>query len=601
MTAISRCTPATATPSHLEPVAWARANRHVLAKALAEFSHERLIDPAGLDGHSYVLEAGCATYTFQAERLALDHWLVDPASIAYRCNGEPRPPDVQTFLLEFRHELGLRADVLPVYLEEIASTVAAQAFKLHHCQQDAGSLALADYQRVERGMTEGHPAFVANSGRVGFDAGEYPLYAPEGGAAFPVLWLAVAREHACYSHVDGLEHERLLAEELDAATLERFRARLADVGVVAGDYWFMPVHPWQWLNRLAAVFAADIATRRIVLLGESDDDYAPQQSIRTLFNRTHPERRYIKTALSILNMGFMRGLSPAYMQGTPAINQWLAAIVRNDAVLVACGFDILCEQAAIGYRQPGIDAALDKGSPYRKMLAALWRESAIKRLGAGERLMTMAALVHVDAEGRALLPALIEASGLSARDWLRRYLGAYLRPLVHCLYTHDLAFMPHGENLLLVLDGHIPVRVLMKDIAEEIVLINSDRPLPDDVARIRVRIPAEQKVLAILSDVFDGFFRFLSAVLYRHDPGLEAVFWQEVAACIAGYQAERPEQAAAFARDDLFAPGFARSCLNRLQLANNRQMIDLADPSQGLQFFGQLDNPIAGYRPEPQA
>jgi siderophore synthetase component len=589
--------PAQATLAHLEPDSWARANRQLLKKALAEFSHELLLDPIDDGNGRYRLYAGRSVYRFRARRLALDHWIVDADSIDYRYDGEARPPELQTFLLEFRPQLGISDDVLPVYLEEIASTLSAIAFKLRHRAQDAGRLALADYQIIERGMTEGHPAFVANSGRGGFDDDEYLAYAPESGASFFVPWIAVARAHATYTHVDGLDHERLLAEELGADTMARFRARLVSLGLDPGGYLFMPVHPWQWHNRLAVAFAADIALRRIVLLGESGDQYVPQQSIRTLFNLSRPDRRYVKTALSILNMGFMRGLSPAYMQGTPAINQWLAALVRRDEELVARGFDILCEEAAIGYRQPGIDAALDKHSPYRKMLAALWRESAVKRLRPGERLMTMAALLHVDANGRALLAALIEASGLDAREWLRRYLDAYLRPLLHCFFAHDLVFMPHGENLILRLDQHAPVGVLMKDIAEEVAILNNPRLLPDDVKRISVRIPPELKTLSIFTDVFDGFFRFLAAVLHQIQPGLDEVFWQEVARTIAAYQADHPQFAEAYARDDLFAPRFIRSCLNRLQLANNRQMVDLADPAGGLQFFGHLDNPVAPYRP----
>lgn len=46
-----------------------------------------------------------------------------------------------------------------------------------------------------------------------------------------------------------------------------------------------------------------------------------------------------------------------------------------------------------------------------------------------------------------------------------------------------------------------------------------------------------------------------------------------------------------FARHDLFAPDFALSCLNRLQLRNNQEMLDLADPSGGLQMAGRLVNP----------
>ena len=149
----------------------------------------------------------------------------------------------------------------------------------------------------------------------------------------------------------------------------------------------------------------------------------------------------------------------------------------------------------------------------------------------------------------------------------------------------------------MVLEQHAPVRVLMKDIAEEVVILNNPRQLPDEVKRISVRIPAELKTLSIFTDVFDGFFRFLAAILHQTQPGLDQVFWQQVAQAIAAYQTDHPEFAEAYARDDLFAPRFIRSCLNRLQLANNRQMVDLADPTGGLQFFGHLDNPVARYRP----
>ncbi len=94
------------------------------------------------------------------------------------------------------------------------------------------------------------------------------------------------------------------------------------------------------------------------------------------------------------------------------------------------------------------------------------------RLGDGERLVTMAALLHRDAGGRSLAAALIEASPAATRPtWLRSYLRAYLRPVVHCLLAHDLAFMPHGENLVLVLRDQVPVRAIMKDIGEEVAVM----------------------------------------------------------------------------------------------------------------------------------
>jgi siderophore synthetase component len=305
----------------------------------------------------------------------------------------------------------------------------------------------------------------------------------------------------------------------------------------------------------------------------------------------------VKTSLSILNMGFMRGLSPHYMAGTPAINEWVHGIVDGDPFLRCNGFSMLREVASIGFRHAHYEAAVPGDSAYRKMLSCLWRESPVARLNAGERLMTMTALLHVDRDGHALLPVLVERSGLAATEWLRRYLRAYLEPLVHCFHAHDLVFMPHGENVILVMQDHAPVRAIMKDIAEECAILDKDRPLPENIRRLAVDLPDDMKPLAIFMDVFDGFFRFLSQVLV--DSGLcdEDTFWRGVADCIAAYQRVHPQWRPRFERHDLFAADFPHSCLNRLQLANNRQMVNLADPASSLKTAGRLPNPIAGFRP----
>ena len=43
-------------------------------------------------------------------------------------------------------------------------------------------------------------------------------------------------------------------------------------------------------------------------------------------------------------------------------------------------------------------------------------------------------------------------------------------------------------------------------------------------------------------------------------------------------------------------PTFRHSCLNRLQLRNTLQMVDLADQAESLIFAGELANPIARVR-----
>jgi siderophore synthetase component len=444
-------------------------------------------------------------------------------------------------------------------------------------------------------MTEGHPCFVANNGRLGFGVHEYLSYAPETASPVRLVWLAAHTSRAAFTAGVGIEYESFVREELGEKTVERFHGVLRDRGLDPADYLFIPVHPWQWWNKLAVTFAAEVAREHLVCLGEGDDEYLAQQSIRTFFNTSHPEKHYVKTALSVLNMGFMRGLSAAYMEATPAINDWLAQLVESDPVLRSTGLSIIRERAAVGYRHLEYERATDRYSPYRKMLAALWRESPVPSLGEGETLATMASLVHVDHEGASFAAALIERSGLAPKDWLRAYLKAYFTPLLHSFYAYDLVFMPHGENVILVLKDGVVQRAVYKDIAEEIAVMDPDAVLPPAVERLRVEVPEDKKLLSIFTDVFDCFFRFLAANLAAEGVLTEDDFWRTVAEVTREYQESAPHLADRFAQYDMFAPEFALSCLNRLQLRNNRQMVDLADPSGALQLVGTLKNPVTGF------
>lgn len=593
--------------SHLSPEVWAEANRLLLRKAIAEYAHELIVEPellhpvrAGFALYQLFSDDGTACYRFEAQRLALRHWHIKPETIRKQVNGADQPLDALAFIIECRQRLGIRDDLLPIYLDEISSTLFGTAFK--RMKADAPTSAqlveATDFQTIEVAMTEGHPGFVANNGRLGFTAADYRAYAPEAGSPVRMIWLAVHKDHAAFSSISTLSYEQLLVEELGQDTVEGFVREVAALGVDPADYHFMPAHPWQWFNKLSIAFAGYVARRKIICLSYSQDHYIAQQSIRTFFNTSDRSKRYVKTSLSILNMGFMRGLSPYYMSGTPAINEFIKELVSGDAFLRENGFTILQEVASIGFRNHYYEAAIPVDTPYKKMFSALWRESPLPQLKPGERLMTMAALLHVDKNGQAVLPELIRRSGLAAVAWLQRYLTSYLTPLLHCFYKHDLTFMPHCENVILVLDQYVPVRAIMKDIAEECAILDVEAKarLPERVQRLAVDVPDHFKLLGIFIDVFDGVFRHINQVLVENGCCREDDFWRAVAGCVCDYQDAHPELAEKFAHHDMFVPEFLHSCLNRLQLGNNVQMVNLADPASSLKMAGNLVNPIAGFR-----
>ncbi len=589
------------TVDYLNPQVWKRANIALVKKAISEFAHELVLQPKLIEerkeSNLYFLTSDTpgVTYEFVAQKRALDHWEVDENTLVKKQNGSIDHIDALKFILEFRYTLGIPEHLLPVYLEEISSTLSSAAYKLQHQKLSSQELTNSSFQRIEHAMTEGHPCFVANNGRIGFNSEDYINYAPETNRTFKIYWVAGHKSKATYTAIKKHEYKTLMRKELGVHTIVKFHTKLQSLGLDIESYIFIPVHPWQWKNKISQVFAADIANHTLVFLGEGEDYYSAQQSIRTLYNTSQPEKMYTKTALSILNMGFMRGLSPYYMQTTPHITDWICALLTKDKYLMEIGFTMLGEVATVGFENTYYDV-LGKTNAHNKMLSALWRESPHKKVRDGQQLMTMAAFLHIDKEGYSLLVELIKGSPYDSNTWVRKYLNAYLSPLLHCFYKYELVFMPHGENIIIVMENQTPVKILMKDITEEIIVFSDELEMPEKVKRLYTKTSDEMKVLSLFTDVFDSFFRFISSILEKHLDGPEDWFWELVAECIHLYQDKHPNLQSKFERYDLFVSEFDRCCLNRLQLKNTQQMLNLSEPIENLILEGTLQNPIAKFK-----
>ncbi|MCD0476513.1 IucA/IucC family siderophore biosynthesis protein [Flavobacterium sp. EDS] len=588
--------------SHLQPEIWEKVNRIQLRKMLCEYSHELLLSPQlqntnGVWGFYYLnTQDGITEYQFRAQILALDHWHIDTDSIAKTVHGNPEPLDAVAFLLEFTEELGFTDLNLPTYLEEVISCLYGSAYMHTNSEFSAKDLTEASYADVEHAMTAGHPCFVANSARIGFDAVDYQNYSPEAATPLSLVWVAGHKNYTEFTSIPPLSYQQVMKQELDTDLKASFDSILIEKGLQPEDYIFFPIHPWQWHNKLIYLFAPDIAASKLVCLGDSKDLYMPQQSVRTFFNVSNVKRFYVKSALSILNMGFMRGLSPYFMRTNPPISEWVANLVENDPYLQKKGFTTLKEIAAVGYTNAYIEEAIKVDSPYKKMLSTLWRESPMDKIANGERLMTMAALLHIDTNGNSLLAELIKSSPLDAKEWLQSYLQSYLSPLLHCFYYHDMRFMPHGENLILVFRDNVPVRAIMKDIGEEVAIVNQEKELPETIKRIIINVPEDLKILSIFTQIFDSFFRYLNHVLVEHVNLPEEDFWSLVAECVTEYQSEYPELEDKFRKYDLFDSEIIKTCSNRLQMQNSTKMLDATNPFKNQQFAGTLKNPLSIYQ-----
>lgn len=578
--------------THLREEASRCAERHLVAKALRELIHERIVAPvpAGADNEWRADVAGMPLF-FSATVHPLEHYSIDPDSVR---TAESASPRLLPLFAAAASKFGVPASFAHTYLEELSSTLAGRARSENLARptvaelSDAqASLTPAEYfQFVESAMVEGHPGFIANSGRAGMSEADLNVCAPELGGSTPLVWVAVRRSATRAASISKVDAEQLIAE----------RVHLPG-HLDPAEYTAMPLHPWQWENKVTTVFADALVSGDIVYLGEGTDLMHPQQSLRTFFNLSRPELPYIKTAVAVRNMGFTRGLSPAYMADTPAINEWLGTLLDDDPDLRRHNVRLLKEIASVGFtgdvyhRSTRLGTA--GGGPHQKMLAALWRESPIPLLATGNTAVTLAAVLHTDAAGSSLAAEWITRSGLDARTWVDKLLDVYLRPAIRVLAEYDIVFMPHSENVILELDNFAPVGSFFKDLGEEVAVVNAARQVPSPISRIQAdngSFDDEARALSIHTDVIDGVLRHLGALLSDAGVLSDDAFWGRVRACVERYWADYPDSGRTL---PLLAEDFKHSCLNRLQLRNPETIVNLGDQSSSLLYAGRMANPLA--------
>ena len=76
-------------------------------------------------------------------------------------------------------------------------------------------------------------------------------------------------------------------------------------------------------------FAEEILNGKIVYLGQSQDRYLAQQSLRTMTNLQHPEKPYIKLSMSLTNTSSSRVLAKHTVMNGPIITDWLQRLLNR--------------------------------------------------------------------------------------------------------------------------------------------------------------------------------------------------------------------------------------------------------------------------------
>ena len=574
---------------------WRLAGQRLIEMAIAEFLYEEIIQVTDLKNNRYQLTLDDQTYTFKAQNYLLGHWQIEEGSVRELSVAEDLPAwNLHTFIRAFSNQTEVKPFTKAYLIKEMNNTWLAEAHLFDESRLSSEAALTASHHEIE-GMLRGHPWLIMSKGRMGFGYDDYLSAAPELSPTVKVLWLAVHRDLAEFRSTKEWQAGRLYQYELDAEELESFEQQLHERGYSCRDYFLIPVHAWQWHQWLVPTYANEIVDQRIIELGVGQDDYVPMQSIRTLCNISQPERHYVKLPVSIFNTAVYRGLPSKRNLAAPAVTAWLKQIQSQDPDLKQSGVAFLGEVATLTIHQPCFDQI--EGAPYqfKELFGCLWRESVDPVIGTGEQALSQAALLHRDINGQSILAVLIQASGLSPLQWLKRFAEVSVTPLLICLYKYGLAFSPHGENTMLIHANGVPQKMVLKDFIDDVNLVDEDFPelasLPIE-GQILLRHPAHELSHFIFTGLFMVHYRYICNVFLQDYPEhSEVEFWQSISLVIDTFHQAHPELAERIEKFAMFRAEFEKICLNRVRLFTTSYNDEAERPVPV--FLDPIANPVS--------
>ncbi|WLR52884.1 IucA/IucC family siderophore biosynthesis protein [Bacillus tianshenii] len=579
---------------------WEKVNQQLLTKMIREFMYEDMLQPTVIEeknnSNVYQLDLKSGvSYQFEAQPRLMDSFFVDEQSIQRFNQGEwKEAKNAIQFILDIQTTIGMTSETTGHLIKEYNQTLLAD-LHLDRQKKRADELVGMDYGELE-GEMDGHPWITYNKGRIGFNYDDYLSYAPEHKKEVKLQWLAVHQSIATFHSVSAVERKSFIKEEIGGNVYHHFQNELTNAGLETDEYFFMPIHEWQWENVIVQYFPEQLANKLIVPLGEGEDSYLPQQSIRTFVNRNDKNKHHVKLPISILNTLVYRGLPSERTVVAPLITEFIQGIKEQDDFLrEECRLILPGEVASMNVDHPYY--ANLTGAPYQylEMLGCIWRESIYSFLDEGEEAITLASLLYIDDEEKPFVHSLIEQSGLTIDEWITKLFNVVLPPLLHYFYQYGTVFSPHGQNTVLILKDNKPHRLAMKDFVDDVNISGEPLPelnaVPNELKNVLRSEEPEGLCQFIFTGLFVCHFRYLADILHRHSEYDEAQFWLKLRETIVAYQEQFPNLKDRFELFDLLRPTFTKLCLNR------NRMIDYGyedgDDRPHASEFGCVSNPIA--------
>jgi siderophore synthetase component len=421
-------------------------------------------------------------------------------------------------------------------LGELMQTIALCRWNTRHLPHHLSPRRQHSFAQLESAITEGHLYHPSFKARTGFTLQDHIQYGPEAGKTIQFQWLAIQSQHVNHAYPSAAID--FWTEELGEEQFTVLSKRLESLGKNWLSYSLVPIHPWQ-INAIQDRGLADaIACGDIIELGKAGDFYQATQSLRTLVNVSHPEKAHVKIPLNLVSTSSHRNLQDHFVCTAPAISTWLQEVVTQDEYLQREGkLLLLSEYAGLLYKPENEVQAKEMDG----LIGAIFRESVVDKLQAGEEAIPFTALMVIESDNRPFIADWLDLYGVDA--WVNRLLEVMLIPIWHMLVHNGIAFEAHCQNLILTHKDGWPHRIVLRDFHEDMEYVEDYLKFPDHTPKLAQADPYFETIALdegfSMSDIDELRELFmdtvyvlnladLSFLLERYHDYSEAQFWSRV-------------------------------------------------------------------------
>ncbi len=568
---------------------WETANRNLIVKAISELYFEEIItdELSEVDKDTYILKLNeQVIYSFRAFKSIWCDLVID-ADTLKRSDGQMC--DAARFFKETQYLTKMEDVTLANFLEEMFHTLYSDQVLLQK-PISVEKMHQLDSLEIET-YINGHPKLILNKGRIGWSPDDLSSFAPENSNAVKFVRIAIKKNLLTVNYQKNLSFEEITTADLSEHAMNHLKKICNDNTINFDSYYIVPVHTWQWENKIRIFFQKDISSKNIVFLSKTGNRYKPHISIRTFSNCSNRQRYDLKLPISILNTSCVRGIPARYISVASEISEGIESILKQDAVLIEANTDCLKDVAAFSYVSPEYSDLQDAPYHYKEFLGAIWRESSITKLKQHEKCLMTGSLSFQDSNGNSLIGYLIDKSLLPIEQWLEQYFKKVVIPLYHLQSQYGIGLVAHGQNTLLKVKNSIPSGLIIKDFQGD---LRFNRNLPP---RTRKQfsaqtlnkidcLPAEHIIYDLITGHFVSVLRFISQALFISHRFKETNFYHLLGSVISDYENNYPAQSNV---PSLLTPKFHRILLNKVRFAIGYQ--DSAQRPKP-QLGNPLNNPL---------